>query len=212
MGKSDPRQLVVKRGMAVMNWMDVTQTIGIRNLYAGMPWDEFCEEMIFNIGPRFFKLYLLYDDESKDAVKITEHNFSDILKMSIAASKSISKPSSFRIVYFYPPLNNSNASPEAKPELLGVVGEKNKDEDRESHYSRDSTTQKHLHTGAMARDDGKCVVCNVDSNLDAAHCFDLHRLKQDTDLASLGIIECNALNNVLTMCKQCHKAYDHNMM
>lgn len=111
MGKSDPRQLVVKTRMAVMNWMDVTQTIGIRNLYAGMPWDEFCEETIFNIGPRFFKLYLLYDDESKDAVKITEDNFSDILKMSIAASKSISKPSSFRIVYFYPPLNNSNASP-----------------------------------------------------------------------------------------------------
>ena len=102
LSKSDPRQMVVKSGIAVTNWLDSTQRISIRNLYAGMPWCEFSEEMNLRLGSRFFKLYLLYDDEKKDHVKITEDNFSEILKMSIAAAKNISKPSSFRIVYFYP--------------------------------------------------------------------------------------------------------------
>ncbi len=91
LGKSDPR-LVVKNGIVVTNWLDSTQRISIRNLYAGMPWCEFSEEMNMKLGPRFFKLYLLYDDEKKKHVKITEENFSEILNLSIAAAKNISKP------------------------------------------------------------------------------------------------------------------------
>ena len=101
MEKSDPRKWVIKSGIAVTNWVDVTQVVSVHNLYVGMPWYEFSEEMNLKLGPRFFKLYLLYDDESKDHVEIAEDNYSEILKMSIAATKNISKPSSFRIVYFY---------------------------------------------------------------------------------------------------------------
>lgn len=55
-----------------------------------------------------------------------------------------------------------------------MVGGEKKEEDRESYHLRDSTVQKLLHAGAAARDDDMRVVCDQDSNLDAAHCFDLN--------------------------------------
>src|SRR5688500_18932152 len=117
-GKSDPvRQWVIKSGIAVTNWVDSTQVVSIRNLYVGMSWEEFSEELSLKLGPRFFKLYLLHDDDSRMHEKLTEGNYAEVLKMAIAACKNISKPSTFRLVFFYPPKNETDISPTTKPAL-----------------------------------------------------------------------------------------------
>ena len=141
------------------------------------------------------------------------HNFTSIQQRVLIKSEQSYHTclSLFQDLSNDPPLLyvwNEDASPEKLPELKEELDRS----DTRSNVSRDSTNPRR----AKKRDNEKCLVCSMEgvSNLDACHIFERKHYMQLTEqlrelmLNNLALNSIDEIQNLITMCKQCHGKFD----
>jgi hypothetical protein len=81
--------------------------------------------------------------------------------------------------------------------------------------SNRGSSQDNFHQRVLSRDDSQCVFCNntITSELEAAHIFEVFRDKDIPNddknfLRQYDIIDMYDTNNGITLCRECHRAFD----
>jgi len=152
-----------------------------------------------------FRLYQLphnSNDINQKTLISTDQSYNDCLKR-------------FKDAQSFPPLLyvwNDDTSPEKLPEKKEEFDRS----DTRTNSSRDSSSPRK----AKERDNEKCLVCSMKglSNLEACHIFErkhYNRLTVPLKTSILNLLALNSIDeiqNLITMCKQCHGKFDSHLL
>ncbi len=174
--------------------------------YENTTFEDFLEKVedIFELTT--FTIYVLeYPQYSwKDRHKLVEETFTSVL--SSIVNKTFEKRNERPLLYVYNLENSPNESPKDKKE----------DGETSSVTSivTDRSGQDDFKTRTKFRDNNCCVFCGFDSDpLYAAHILPYAKFKTNqTAFAACGICGINDTANGLTLCWNCHQAFDNGLV
>lgn len=113
-------------------------------------------------------------------------------------------------------LGDSDDSPSklpAKKEINRILSnDASSDGSQHSNNSRNSQVQKEFAQSVLSRDGSRCVVCDCDRNLEAAHVYNVERNPSRETLRRCGINGLFEAANGLTKCRTCHRLYDAHLL
>ena len=134
-----------------MSWGLPTRTsqgekVVIHNLRNSMTFEEFHHEAYVVFGPEPFKMYLVYEDTSRDRIKITVDNFvTAFAELSEVASGKNLKPLGTLFVFYYDGKNSSPLQLTAQNLKLYHSGGRDYD-DADDLYDRTADETESVHT------------------------------------------------------------------
>ena len=160
----------------------------IHNLRNSMTFEEFYHEAYAVLGPEPFQMYLVYQDTSRDRIKITVDNFITAFAelLEVASGRSL-KPWGTLFVFYYNSSHLQLTAQNLKLYHSGGGGCYDADnlndstaDETESVHSIDSNLQREMNAEVTTRDCNCCVICKRSADeveIQAAHIFELQERK-----------------------------------